>query len=157
MTVPVLVLLFGVGKRVRCLVQCRPIFPSRPLLASTSPASRPRDTLGTVWDTLGMFLGPLRTLPGRSGEALGRSRDALGISSEQYRSPWARFWTKSALNAIAQRPAEPILVNVGMSRGSPDVRSIPFLLMFCLCRAICASQAPRTAKPQKNILFELEN
>ena len=70
---------------------------------------------------------------------------------------WAHFWTKSALNALAERPAERIFVNVGMSRGSSDLRSVPFLLMFCRCRAICASLAPRTAKPRKNIRLELEN
>ena len=113
------------------------------------PPSWPRDALGTLRDALGM--------PGRSGEALGCSGDALGTSSEQCRSPWAHFWTKLALNALAERPAERIFVNVGMSRGSSDVRSVPFLLMFCRCRAICASQAPRTAKPRKNIRLELEN
>ena len=88
---------------------------------------------------------------------MGRSQDALGTSSKQCGSPWARFWTKAAFNALAERPGELIFVNVGMSRGSSDVRSVPFLPMFCRCRTICASQASRTAKPRKNIPFEVEN
>ena len=61
---------------------------------------------------------------------MGRSQDALGTSSEQCGSPWARFWTKAAFNALAERPGERIFVTVGMSCGSSDARSVPFLPMF---------------------------
>ena len=122
-----------------------------------APPSRPWGTLGTLREALGMPRGSLRTLPGRSREVLGRSQNAPGTSVEQCRSPWAHFWTNSTLNALAERPAERIFVNVGMSRGSSDVRSVPFLPRFCRCRTICAPQAPRTAKPRKNIPFELEH
>ena len=126
-----------------------------------APPSRPRDALGTLWDALG-------TLSGRPGAPSGRFQDPLGSLWDAPRTLSGRLRSNANRlgHAFGRRQRSTPLLNglaneflslLACHAGAPMRDPSHFYQCFCRCRTICASQAPRTAKPRKNIPFELDN